>query len=408
MESENKERSSENKERSSENKEQSSENNKWSFKLVDSKLRLLINVVIQSGRKLVYAKKGESLAQAVFSLACGGEIVAHIAGLQKKPELLVQAPNNNAVTLGIGELNKIIKSLAQNVGEMSQHLFDKFKVLLRMEAGCQIQLPNGQVVRIFGSIRGPETWQQSVVRQINSIVQYIKSDLGIKAPQILVIVLSLLLVSWSVVDLCNVYKECMEDLPKPDKQEYLKLIKNVVATLTKICDKLENKRIGQYKELLDTLVVETTKLINKIDKSKEEIKERIKILKEKESDREIAQYLFASASIVIGSFTSWNWSNWNTASRTAGIVGSGAAAGGAIAMMTSVMMLKKAQAKQEELLENMMRLNKKLSDIKESGSVLEYDLLSHEVICVQFQEYRKTLLDYQAQFRNSLANGNQC
>ncbi|CAG8566329.1 4801_t:CDS:2 [Ambispora gerdemannii] len=373
------------------------------FDLVDSELRLQTNVVFQFEHQLVYAMKGEFLAQAVSTLSCGGALVAQITEQQTKPVLLFQAPNN-AITLGIGELNKIIKNLARNAGVMNQQLFDKFKVLLRMEAGCQVQLPNGQVVNIFGPTKGfkcPETWQQSMIRQINTLVRYIRNDLGFKAPHILAIVLSLLLVSWSVIDLCNIYEECKikDDLTEADKRECFELLNSVEAILIKICDELKFRFNVRLNELLKALVLETTKLISKIDRTNEEIKERIKILKEQEFNRTMALNIFAAVSGIIGMFTYMNWGSLSTSNRTVGIIGGGATTGGAIAMAISVNRLMQAQRKQEEVLNNMENLNAQLSDIQFYASGLEYEPSDHVVILRQFEGYLTSLQHFQTQFR---------
>ncbi|CAG8662137.1 8143_t:CDS:2, partial [Ambispora gerdemannii] len=373
------------------------------FNLFDSELRLLTNAVFQFEHQLVYAVKGEFLAQAVSTLSCGGALVAHISEQQTKPVLLVQAPNN-AIALGIGELYKIITNLARSASGIPQQLFDHFKLLLRMEAGCQIQLSNGQVVNIFGSTKGfkcLETRQQSMIWQINALVQYIRNDWEFMVPEILVLslLLSLLLMSWSFNDLWKIYEECKikEELTEADKREWLELLNSVEAILIKICDKLKFRFNVPLNKLFKALVLETTNLISKLERTKEDIKERIEILKEQAMDRAKKRNMFAVATGVITGITYFCVPKpfW-----ALGMISGGATFVGAVVMTKSVNALMQAQRKQEEVLNNLEYLNEQLSSIEHYTTDLEYEPVAHGVLLHQFRRYLGSI----QHFRRSLVD----
>ncbi|CAG8626674.1 8970_t:CDS:2 [Ambispora leptoticha] len=359
---------------------------KKKLKFLDKELRLLTDVIIQYEHHLVYVREGEFLKDA--GLTC----FALMTLMKELPtQELVQVPNSGAVTLSIGKLNNIIKCLAKNTGERSQQLFDSLKSLLRMDAGCQIQLPNGKVLSIFGPTKDykcPETWLQSVVRQANALVRYTQSDLGFKSSHILAIALLIFMVSWSIADMWEVKDECrnMQDLTETDKREYLEFLNNMDAILTEICNELNSGCHARLDGLFRTLIDETTKLISKIDISQRKIEENIEKLKKKESNRA----LFRDALFGVSGFAfffTWNyWKTMSVAQRAASVLGSGAVAGGAVTMMISVYTLTQALNKQAEVLKNLKELNTQLSKIQDYLENLEYEPADHVVILIQFED----------------------
>ena len=90
------------------------------------------------------------------------------------------------------------------------------------------------------------------------------------------------------MDMYDIDDECKENLSEieEEKKEYLKALDDMVATLTKICNKLEESLdFASITNLLQTLVADTKRLMDKIGKSKKKIEERIKTLEEQESAR---------------------------------------------------------------------------------------------------------------------------
>ncbi|CAI2161729.1 17049_t:CDS:2 [Funneliformis geosporum] len=360
----------------------------------DDDFRFLTDAVILIGHQLFNVKKDECLTQILKNL-----------GFNELPfptAELVSAQDSNIVTLSIGKLNNIIKKLAQNVGELSEQLMDQLMTLLRMGVRWKFKLSNEQVVHIFGLAKDcmpSEKWLQSAVQQINTLVYYTLRNL--MTPHTLAIALLLFLLSWSVYDLCKIYNECkiMDDKTEGEKQDYLKSLNDIDEVLTKICDYLDNRRIDRFDELLQTLIKKSKNLINKIQTSKVQIEERIKLLKEKESNRKTIRNILGVTSGFFFGITFYNWSDLNAIYRTLGITGSATTAGGAIALHISIDKLNQTLDKQKNVLNNMNDLNNILTDIILEVKFLKYESIDHEVLRIQFRGYKNSLQELQTRFR---------
>ncbi|CAG8541068.1 15891_t:CDS:2 [Funneliformis caledonium] len=358
----------------------------------DDEFRLLTDVVVLFGYQLLHVNKDELLPQALKYL--------NSDALPLSPVELVSAPNSDIVTLSIGKLNNIINNLAQNADKMFQQSIDQLKALLRMDAGWQIKLPNGKVLTIFSPTKDykhSKAWQQSVVRQINALVEYTRSNL--KSPHVLAIVLLLVLVTYSVTDLYQIYNECkiMENLSKNEKEDFFNCLNDIVKVLTKICDDLNNRNIGRFYELLQTLIRKTTNLTKKIDKSKVEIEKRIRELQKEESDRTVLRNIWPAESLLAPHTFFWN--TFNMVERAVGIFSGTTTAGAAIILTISANKLTQIQAKQKEVLNNITNLNKKLLDILEEVKCLKYEPINHEVLRIQFDGYKESLQEFQTLFK---------